>query len=481
MKKMILLFALLAISSFAVAQTAVVTECEWFTGTDPGVGNGTDIAIGTPEGSEALGFTVATGSLNAGELVRAKVRCRIDSLRSGATNIWGVATDAFVLLSPATGTARLVTSMSYQWNNGGFTNVDVADAASVNFAEIVSTTGLPDGLNKLRIRATDDLGRTGVVVDGFVVISNTAGYVNRLVTQFEYRFDGGAFTPVDIADGGIVNLNEVVATTGLTDGLHRLQVRVTDDLGRVGQVHDGYLVISNVAGYSPRLVTSMEYRVDGGAFVPVDYPDNGIVNFSEIIATDALAIGLHTVDLRSTDDLGRVGPLHRAFLIVSSPFVGGVNHTIVAAEVFVGADPGVGNGIDIPLPQDGAFDESNEDFLQVYTDFPVGFYRVGFRTQDELGRWSQAEYDSLLVGPILVISSSGNDVILNWQFPDGIDQYYIQRAPATAGPYTTIDSTTARTYTDTGIISTQSQGFYTVTFRDDSISIQQPAGTPVGR
>ncbi len=481
MKKILLLLTLLAACSLSFAQQAVVTQCEWFTGADPGVGNGNAIAIGTPDPSEALAFTVATGSMTAGDLVRAKVRCKIDSLRSGATNIWGVATDAFVLLSPATGATRLVTSMSYQWNNGAFTNVDVIDAANANFAQSISTTGLPDGLNKLRIRATDDLGRTGLVVDGFAVISNTAGYANRLVTQMEYRFDSGAFTPVDVVDGGIVNLNQIVATAGLINGLHRFQVRSTDDLGRVGQVHDGYLVISNTAGSAPRLVTNMEYRIDGGSYTNFDYPDNGIINFNEIISTNALAIGLHQVDFRSTDDLGRVGQPHRAFLIVSSPFVGGIDHHVVAAEVFVGSDPGAGNGIDIPLPQDGAFDEGAEDFLQVYTNFPVGYYRVGFRIQTEDGRWSQAEYDSLLVGPILVISAVGNDAVLNWQFPDGIDKYYVQRAPQATGPYTTIDSTTARTYTDTGIINVQDRGFYQVTFRDDSVHVQQPSGTPVGR
>lgn len=479
--KRILLIALLAMCSFAFAQTAVVTECEWFTGADPGVGNGNDIAIGTPDPSEALAFSIATGSFTAGDLIRAKVRCRIDSLRSGAINIWGPATDAYLVVSPATGVARLVTTMSYQWNNGGFLNVDVVDAGITSFAQGLSTAGLPDGLNRLRIRANDDLGRPGVVVDGFVVISNTTGFANRLVTQMEYRFDGGVYNPVDVADGGIVNLNEIVATTGLTDGLHRLQVRSTDDLGRVGQVHDGYLVISNVAGNSHRLVTQMEYRIDGGAFVPFDYPDNGLINFSEIISTYALAIGLHQVDMRSLDDLGRTGQVHRAFLIVSSPFVGGVEHEIVAAEVFVGSDPGPGNGIDIPLPQDGTFDEGTEDFLQVYTDFPVGYYRVGFRTQDDLGRWSQPEFDSLLVGPILVISALGNDAILNWTFPDGIDQYYVYRAANTGGPFAVIDSTVARTYIDPGIFSVQDKGFYYVTFRDDSISIQQPGGTPVGR
>jgi len=479
--KKILLIALLALSSLAFAQRAVVTQCEWFTGADPGVGSATPISIGTPDPSEALAFTVATGSLNAGDLVRAKVRCRMDSVRSGALNVWGAVTEAFVLLSPATGTARLVTSMSYQWNNGAFTNIDVADAATTPLNEIVATAGLPDGLNKLRIKATDDLGRTGLVVDGFAVISNTAGYSNRLVTQFEYRVDGGTFTVADVADGGIVNLNQVVATTGLSNGVHHLQVRTTDDLGRVGAVHDGFFVVSNTAGFGPRLVTSMEYRIDGGTYTSFDYPDNGLINFSEIIATNALSIGLHQIDMRSVDDLGRVGQPHRAFLIVSSPFVGGVAHHVVAAEVFVGTDPGVGNGIDIPLPQDGVFDEGTEDFLQVYTNFPVGYYRVGFRIQTEDGRWSQADFDSLLVGPILVVSSAGNDIVLNWQFPDGIDQYYIQRATTTGGPYTVIDSTTARTYTHTGIISTQASGFYAVTFRDDSIHIESPPGTPVSK
>lgn len=479
--KKILLLALLALSSFAFAQTAVVSECEWFVGADPGVGNGTTLSIGTPEAEEALAFSIATGSFNAGDLVRAKVRCKIDSLRSGATNVWGVATDAFVLLSPATGTTRLVTSMDYQWNNGAFTPVDVADAGSAPLNEIVATTGLPDGLNKLRVRATDDLGRTGVVVDGFCVISNTSGFANRLVTQFEYRFDGGAFTPVDVADGGIVNLNEIVATTGLLDGLHRLQVRTTDDLGRVGQVHDGYLVISNTSGSAPRLVTQMEYRIDGGSYTNVDVADAGIVNFAEIIATNALPIGLHTVDIRSIDDLGRVGQVHRAYLIVSSPFVGGIDHTIVAAEVFAGTDPGPGNGIAIPLPGDGAWDEGTEDINYVYTGFPVGEYRVGFRTQDDLGRWSVPVYDSLLVGPILVVAADGNDIVLNWEFPDNIDQYYVYRATSLAGPYTVLDSTTARTYTDPGIVTTQDKNFYYVTFRDDSISLIRPVGTPVQR
>jgi hypothetical protein len=397
MKKMILLLALLTISAAAFAQTAVVTECEWFTGTDPGVGNGNDIAIGTPENEESLAFSVATGSFTAGELLRVKIRCRVDSVRSGALNLWGPVTDAYLVLSPATGVARLVTSMSYQIDNGSFTNVDVADAGIANFADLVSTTGLTDGLHRVRVRATDDLGRVGLIHDGFLVISNTEDFEPRLVTQMEYRFDGDSFTNLDVADAGIVNLNE-------------------------------------------------------------------------LIATNALAIGLHSFDLRSIDDLGRVGQVHRAFLIVSSPFVGGVEHTLAAAEYFVNTDPGEGNGVPIPLPDDAVWDEGDEESTATITGLPVGLHLVGIRTQDDLGRWSKAVTDTILVGPILVINRSGSDIVLNWQSGPGVDHFDVFRGVRSDSTLTQINATPNTTYTDNGILTTTDKSFYQVTFTATELS-----------
>jgi hypothetical protein len=471
MKQIIFLLGLLSIGTAAFGQRAVVSGCEWFSGTDPGAGNGTALALGTPESQESLAFTVATGSLPAGQLIRVKLRCKADSLRSGATAVWGIATDRWLILSPATSTARLVTQLSYQFDNGSFTNVDVADAASVNWADLVSTTGLGNGMHRLRVRATDDLGRTGVVVDGYVVISNTTGFAARLVTQMDYRFDGGAFTSVNVADGGIVNLNELAATAGLSNGMHRLQIRALDDLGRTGPVHEGFLVISNTAGFSPRLVTQMEYRIDGGAFTAVDNADGGLVNFSQILATNALAFGLHSFDLRSVDDLGRTGPVHRAFLIVSSPFAGGGARTLVAAEYFVNADPGPGNGVSIPLPADGAYDEGQENTTTILTGLPTGLHVVGLRVRDNTGRWSAAITDSMIVGPILVIQNSGSDIVLNWQSgTDGVSQFKIYRAATVNGSYALIDSTAGQSYTDPGILNSADRRFYRVSYQTTAVS-----------
>jgi hypothetical protein len=377
---------------------------------------------------------------------------------------------------------RLITTVEYQIDNGAFTPYDVADAANVNWMDVVSTLGLSEGLHRMRVRGTDDLGRVSQVTDAFFgTISSSAGQ-SRVISNLDYSIDGAAYTNVNPADAASVNWSDILPTLGLTNGLHRLHVRGTDDLGRTGVVTDAFFgTISNDFSGQSRLATFGEYRVDGGSWIQLDEPDFQFINVNAIIATNALSIGLHTIDFRGADDLSRTSQVARSFVVVTSPLVIGEQRTVVAAECWFGADPGVGNGISIPLPVDGVFDENNEDVVHVFTNQPVGYYTFGFRGQDDAGRWSIAVLDSVLVGPVLVVSSSGNDVILNWQFPDGIDQYYVHRSTSVAGPFTTIDSTTARTYTDTGILNSQDRNFYYVTFRDDSVHLRQPGGAPTQR
>ncbi len=378
---------------------------------------------------------------------------------------------------------RLITTVEYQIDNDAFTPYDVADAASVNWADVVPTTGLQNGLHRLRVRGTDDQGRVAQVTDAFFgTISNDFSGQTRVITDLDYQIDGASFTNVNPADAVSVNWADVLPTTGLPTGLHRLRVRGHDSGGRTGVVTDGFFgTISNDFTGQTRLATLAEYRVDGGTYSQINPADAPIINVGQIISTNSLAIGLHSIDFRGVDDLNRIGPIMRALVIVTSPFVIGEQRTIVDAEVWFGSDPGVGNGISIPLPVDGAFDESSEDVVHLFTNQPVGYYTFGYRGLDDAGRWSSAVIDSVLVGPILVITPSGNDVILNWQFPDGIDQYYIERAPQSTGPYAVIDSTTNRTYTHVGIVTTADRGFYQVSFRDDSVQIQQPSGTPIVR
>ncbi|MBM3324248.1 MAG: hypothetical protein FJY66_01120 [Calditrichaeota bacterium] len=143
-------------------------------------------------------------------------------------------------------------------------------------------------------------------------------------------------------------------------------------------------------------------------------------------------------------------------------------------------DPGPGNGIAIPLPQDSLWDEGEETVQTVISGVPIGLHQVGIRFRDDLGRWSMPILDSLIVGPVVTIRSSGTDVILDWLSGPGVDQFYIYRATIPQGPFAVIDSTASQTYTDVGITTIQTKMFYQVTFSTEGLSsFRLPEGAPV--
>ncbi|MBK6765263.1 MAG: hypothetical protein IPG71_02800 [bacterium] len=469
----ILLILGLVVASVAIAQPTI-TNAEYYIGTDPGQGLATAITVPTPSAAVPLAWTIPTGSLTP-NLYRVFVRVRTNA------GLWGPVTNSYLIISAATQVPLLVTQFEWSVDGGAYTPVDVTDASAVNLNQLLSTVALGPGvLHKVNLRVADNTGRTGPTTLAYLAIT-APNHVTRLVTQFEYAVDGGAFTSVDIADASPANLAQIISTAGLAPGaLHSVKFRVTDDLGRVSVITNQYLPIAG-ATFVTNNVSSFEYWVDSNPPTSVDNVDAPIINISELIATNSIPVGLHLMNVRTTDNTGRTGVVHNGAFIVMSPFQNSVPRTIVAAEVFVGNDPGIGNGVNIPLPVDGTWDESSEPFAHVYTGFDVGYYRIGYRTQDNLGRWSGVEYDSLLVGPLLTVLPSGNDIILNSEFPDNIDQYYVYRAANTAGPFAVIDSTAARTYTDAGISLLQDKGFYYVTFRDDSISLRTPYGLKAAR
>jgi hypothetical protein len=157
-------------------------------------------------------------------------------------------------------------------------------------------------------------------------------------------------------------------------------------------------------------------------------------------------------------------------LIVSSPFVGGSDHALAAAEYFVNVDPGEGNGVAIPLPDDAAWDEGEEQSSIVLTGLPIGLHLVGIRTQDDSGRWSKAVTDSIIVGPVLVVHSVGSDIVLDWQSGPGVDHFNVFRGTRPDSTLTQIGSTAGTTYTDIGILSDAEKNFYRVTFNTFTLS-----------
>jgi hypothetical protein len=390
MKRMVLLaFLLTGISVFAWAEQ--ISQAEWFVGSDPGVGNGNAITIGSPAAQIGLNFTVGTAGLAPG-FYRVLVRVRTDT-----TLRWGVPSAAFLVIAPGTATARLC-------------------------------------------------------------------------TQFEWAIDNGTFTTVDVADSATITLNQIVATNSIALGLHRFRVRTTDDIGRTSQLADGFFIVSSINPPLVHQVTLMDYWVDSDPPITVDVSDGATTDFLQILSTSNISIGLHRFNLRARDETGRIGPTTSSLLIVTSPFGVAQPRTITAAEYYINSDPGPGNGAAIPLPDDGTYNQSQENVTGIATGLPIGLHLVGIRVRDNLGRWSVAITDTILVGPVLVIRSTGSNIILDWQSGSGVSQFNIFRADSADGPYTLIDSTAAQSYTDLDILNAQSRQYYRVTFKANELS-----------
>ena len=453
------LFLLCLLGGGAFAQT--ITQAEFFTGPDPGPGNGTPLTVTTPDDSVPLNGSVPTSELAPG-LRRVFLRVR-DNLGR-----WSQPVPQFLVILPATAQTRLIQSLDYQVDNGAFTHLDPPGGPAVNVNEILPTAGLTAGLHRFRLRCTDDLGRVAQLSDGFLVVAPNTSQTRR-ITQMDYRIDYGTPTVLDVADAPIADINALLSTAGLAEGLHHLRVSATDDLGRVSVLTDAFFTISSATSQI-RLVTRMEYWLDNDPPTLVDVADAPTVPFNQILASSGVTVGLHFFNLRATDDLGRVGMPSRWPLIVTSPFGPLTPRTITAAEYYVNVDPGAGNGIQIPLPADSVWDEGEETVQTVVAGMPIGLHLVGIRVRDNAGRWSPPVTDSLVVGPILVVRSAGNDIVLSWQSGPGADRFYIYRADAVSGVYTRIDSTAALTYTDPGVVTSHTKQFYRVTFSTTTLS-----------
>jgi hypothetical protein len=469
MKQFVLLLALLTCVCAAYAQT--ITQAEWFIGTDPGPGMGNPITVSTPGDSVNLIFTVSTGSLTPG-LYRVFVRCRSDN------GVWGAPSPRLLAIAPGSGDARLVTAIEYWFDSDAPTFLDVTDDDSVTLDQILSTASLDPGLHRFFLRCRDDLGRWGKAHCALLPISRATPPEIRLVTEVEYWVDDGAPTLVDVLDSAEVSISELIGTTSLEGGLHRVHIRCRDDLGRWGEAHCALLSVNDSIPAVPRLITAVEYWVDEDPPTFVDFTDSSEVSISELIGTSALEVGLHYVYLRCRDDLGRWGAAERRPLIVTSPFVAAEPRELTAAEFFVNVDPGAGYGVPIPLPQDSIWDEGEETVETVITGIPIGLHQVGIRFRDDLGRWSQPILDSLIVGPVVTIRPSGNDVILDWLSGSGVSQFYIYRATTPTGSFAVIDSTAEQTYTDVGVAGTEPKMFYQVTFSVEALSSYRLPETP---
>ena len=220
-----------------------VVKAEYFTDTDPGFGNGTDIPV-----TAALDIPALAGSINTASLLAGAHRLYVRTLN--AEGEWSVTTarqfavDFDPAYPAAPASPQNITSAEYFIDTDpGFGNgISIPLSAAVNIAGLVSginTNLLPAGAHRVYIRSRNNEGRWSVTASSQFVINDDPAYpaapaAPGNIVAAEYFVDTdpgfGNGTGISLTPGvDISNLSFNVNTASLTGGTHYLYVRSLDD------------------------------------------------------------------------------------------------------------------------------------------------------------------------------------------------------------------------------------------------------------
>lgn len=331
---------------------------------------------------------------------------------------------------------------------------------------------LSPGMHRLFVRYRDDsaLWSKPVAAYYFILGASSSNFQARSLTAAEYFVDTdpgvGSGTPFTLSHTGADSawsIFNIPNAGSFPPGMHRIFARYRGNTGVWTGAEGRYyfLVGPNSSNYQPLLLTHWRFHFDTLAAATVDIPDSGTVNVAQAVSSAGLPRGLHRFYSGFRDSRGIWSPEEGRYVFIASapptPFVS--NH-LAGGEYFVNVDPGVGNGIPLGAPDSSGWDSGTEAVTFHLSGIPIGTHVIGLRFRDAFGVWSPLIQDTMMVGPILTVRVSGNNIVLDWIPTGNAPPYHVWRADQNAGPFAEVDSTNNVTWTDVNAVNLALRHFY---------------------
>jgi gliding motility-associated-like protein len=236
---------------------ASITAAEYFIDTDPGVGNGTTLAMtGNVIDNN---YNITTTGLSDG-IHKLYVRT------INADGTWSIYDKNVFYINPDQSNAATISKAEYfiDTDPGVGNGTDLAmTGSSVDQNYNIPTTGLSDGIHKLYVRVINDDG-TWSIYDKNVFYINPNQTNTAAIASAEYFIDtdpGVGNGTVLTMTGNVIDQNYSIPTTGLSDGIHKLYVRVINDDGS-WSIYDKNVFYINPNQANSALITAAEYFID---------------------------------------------------------------------------------------------------------------------------------------------------------------------------------------------------------------------------
>ncbi|MDD4224122.1 MAG: hypothetical protein PHD87_06010 [Candidatus Cloacimonetes bacterium] len=272
-----------------------------------------------------------------------------------------------------------------------------------------------------------------------LLLVGTGALFSEVISRIEYYFDadpGPGNGNQIYSSRDAVNIDELISTSELEPGIHRLYVRAKDDMDIWGLPQSAtFFVPFTATAFSERSVAAVEYYFDNdpgpGSGTPI-YNSRDAVNLDELINSATLAPGIHRLYVRAKDDLDIWGlPQSQSFLI---PWEAEAGTMITRLEYFVDADPGFGNGTQVELTPGASV---SVDLAALVGPVEHGNHCLYIRARNSEGDWGLPACRQFSDGipANLVISVTDGILSLSWEDLYGIDTYKVYSATLPSGVY----------------------------------------------
>jgi hypothetical protein len=427
--------------SASTSNSANITAAEFFTDTDPGVGNGTPVTLTTGPTPTFIASVPTTSLTNGFHFVAIRVK--------DASGQWGLFETRGFFISAATSNATNITAAEFFTDNdpgpGNGTPVTVTPGPNPTFIASVPTASLSNGFHFVAIRVKDASGQWGLFeTRGFFLSAATTNSANITAAEFFTDNDPGPGngTPVTVTPGPNPTFIASVPTTNLTNGFHFVAIRVKDASGQWGLFETRGFFISAAAANAPN-ITAAEFFTDNdpglGNGTPVTVTPGPNPTFIASVPTTALAQGFHFVAIRVKGADGKWGLFEsRGFYITS---MGANMGFVTGGEYFFDTDPGVGNGMSFNFATPG--NSVNETLA---LDIPVGLsqgtHLLIARVKDANGFWGLMDTVRTItvsgtVTPLRFLSFTGEKInrttLLRWTTDNEINTSHFEVERSTNG------------------------------------------------
>lgn len=303
---------------------------------------------------------------------------------------------------------------------GKGTTISITPGTNINNAvTAINVNGLTNGVHTLYIRARNNEGRWSIthmkdfLYDADVPYRTTPAAAQN-VTGAEYFIDTdpgeGRGTAITVTPGlNLTNVPVAVNTASLTNGQHRLYIRVRNNEGRWSITNTKDFSVDFDFNYpasltAPQNVVALEYYFDTdpgeGKGAPITItPGLNLSNVATNLNTSSLAVGIHRLYIRAKNNEGRWSLTNVKDFAIDTEFgyptpLPAVQN-IIAAEYYFDADPGEGRGTTISITP--GTDLNNLSVSTNTASLALGTHRLYIRAKNQEGRWSLTNVKDFLV------------------------------------------------------------------------------------